>query len=120
MHAIAEALPRGTEAEMLAELDRRWPELGLAPGWPSTAERRRAERMVGRLARYVAEAGEAVLREAPFSVELDRAVLRGVVDRVEDVGDGVVQIVDLKTGKRAAEHDRHATPTRSSAATSSP
>ena len=101
VHAIAEALPRGTEAEMLAELDRRWPELGLTPGWPSTAERRRAEKMIVRLAGYVAAAGEAVLREAPFSVELDRAVLRGVVDRVEAVGDGVVQIVDLKTGKRA-------------------
>jgi RecB family exonuclease len=45
--------------------------------------------------------GEPVLLEAPFSVELDRALLRGVVDRVEDVGDGVVQVVDLKTGKRA-------------------
>ncbi|WNB86125.1 PD-(D/E)XK nuclease family protein [Cellulomonas sp. ATA003] len=101
VHAIAQALPRGTEAEMLAELDRRWPELGLRPGWPSVAERRRAERMVGRLAAYVAESGDPVLREAEFSVELDRAVLRGVVDRVEDVGEGVVRIVDLKTGKRA-------------------
>nr|WP_298456568.1 ATP-dependent DNA helicase [uncultured Cellulomonas sp.] len=101
VHAIAQSLPHGTETEMLAELDRRWPELGLAPGWPSVAERRRAERMIGRLAAYVAEAGRAVLREAEFSVELDRAVLRGVVDRVEDVGAGVVRIVDLKTGKRA-------------------
>jgi RecB family exonuclease len=101
VHAIAQALPRGTEEEMLAELDRRWPGLGLTPGWPSVAERRRAEKMVRRLAAYVAEAGDPVLREAPFSVELDRAVLRGVVDRVERVGDGVVQVVDLKTGKRA-------------------
>jgi RecB family exonuclease len=100
IHAIAQALPRGTETELLAELDRRWPELGLRPGWPSVAERRRAEAMVRRLAAYLAAAGEPVLLEAPFSVELDRAVLRGVVDRVEDVGDGVVQVVDLKTGKR--------------------
>jgi superfamily I DNA/RNA helicase/RecB family exonuclease len=101
IHAIAQTLPRGTESELLAELDRRWPELGLRPGWPSVAERRRAEAMVRRLAAYVASAGDPVLLEAPFSVELDRAVLRGVVDRVEDVGDGVVQVVDLKTGKRA-------------------
>jgi RecB family exonuclease len=100
IHAIAQTLPRGTESELLAELDRRWPELGLRPGWPSVAERRRAEAMVRRLAAYVAAAGDPVLLEAPFSVELDRAVLRGVVDRVEDVGDGVVQVVDLKTGKR--------------------
>ncbi|WP_246130989.1 ATP-dependent helicase [Cellulomonas aerilata] len=101
IHAIAQTLPRGTESELLAELDRRWLELGLRPGWPSLAERRRAEAMVRRLAAYVASAGEPVLLEAPFSVELDRAVLRGVVDRVEDVGDGLVQVVDLKTGKRA-------------------
>jgi RecB family exonuclease len=101
IHSIAQELPRGTEHEMLAELDRRWPELGLTPGWPSVAERRRAEQMVRRLADYVAAAGDPVLREAPFSVELDRAVLGGVVDRVERVGDDLVQIVDLKTGKRA-------------------
>ena len=101
VHSIAEHLPDGTEAELLGELDRRWSELGLRDGWPAVAERRRAERMIGRLAEYFKGAGEAMLREAPFSLELDRALLRGVVDRVEAVGDGSVQVVDLKTGKRA-------------------
>jgi len=101
VHSIAQDLPAGTEGELLGELDRRWRELGLHDGWPAVAERRRAERMIGRLAEYLKGAGEAVLREAPFSLELDRALLRGVVDRIEDVGGGAVQIVDLKTGKRA-------------------
>ncbi|NMR19016.1 ATP-dependent DNA helicase [Cellulomonas fimi] len=101
VHSIAQELPAGTEGELLEELDRRWSELGLRPGWPAVAERRRAERMMRRLAEYLKGAGEAVLQEAPFSVELDRAVLRGVVDRVERVGQGAVQVVDLKTGKRA-------------------
>lgn len=101
VHSIAQGLPSGTEGELLSELDRRWRELGLPDGWPAVAERRRAERMVRRLAEYLKGAGEAVLREAPFSLELDRALLRGVVDRVEDVGTGAVRVVDLKTGKRA-------------------
>ncbi len=101
VHSIAQELPDGTEGELLGELDRRWRELGLKDGWPAVAERRRAERMVRRLAEYFKGAGTALLREAPFSLELDRALLRGVVDRVEDVGDGAVCIVDLKTGKRA-------------------
>ena len=101
VHSIAQDLPAGTEGELIEELDRRWRELGLRDGWPAVAERRRAERMIGRLAEYLKGAGEAVLCEAPFSLELDRALLRGVVDRVEDVGGGAVRIVDLKTGKRA-------------------
>ena len=101
VHSIAERFPDGTEGELLDELDRRWSELGLHDGWPAVAERRRAERMVRRLAEYLKGAGTAVLREAPFSLELDRVLLRGVVDRVEDVGDGAVRVVDLKTGKRA-------------------
>lgn len=101
VHSIAHELPGGTEGELLSELGRRWRELGLRDGWPAVAERRRAERMVGRLAEYLKGAGEAVLREAPFSLELDRALLRGVVDRVEDVGEGAVRVVDLKTGRRA-------------------
>ncbi|QTE31285.1 ATP-dependent helicase [Pengzhenrongella sicca] len=101
VHSIAEHLPDGTEGELLSELDRRWPELGLRDGWPAVAERRRADRMVRRLAEYLKGAGEVLLREAPFSLELDRALLRGVVDRVERVGADAVQIVDLKTGKRA-------------------
>ncbi len=57
--------------------------------------------MMRRLAEYLKEAGEVVLREAPFSLEVGRALLRGVVDRVESVGPGAVRVVDLKTGKRA-------------------
>lgn len=101
VHSIAQQFPDGTEGELLAELDRRWGELGLGDGWPALAQRRSADRMMGRLAGYLKGAGEALLREAPFSLELDRAVLRGVVDRVEYAGAGAVRVVDLKTGKRA-------------------
>lgn len=99
----------------MAELDRRWPELGLGHGWPATLERRRAEAMVGRLADYLEKAGEPLAIEARFELELDRAVVRGTLDRVERAepgpaadpdgeADGApvpVRVVDLKTGRTA-------------------
>ena len=43
-------------------------------------------------------AGEPLLVEGAFSLETDRATLRGSVDRVEQADDGAVRVVDLKTG----------------------
>ncbi|MFP3713083.1 PD-(D/E)XK nuclease family protein [Puerhibacterium sp. TATVAM-FAB25] len=101
VHAIAEDLPRGSLAELRAELDRRWPQLALPDGWPSRQLRRRAERMVERLAAYLAAAGEPLLVEAEFDLEVGRARLRGKIDRVEAAGDGAVVVADLKTGRSA-------------------
>ncbi|PJI94751.1 UrvD/REP family ATP-dependent DNA helicase [Luteimicrobium subarcticum] len=102
VHAIAEALPSGRHHELADELRRRFPELGLRPGWPTTQTRRRADEMVRRLAEYVA--GREVLAvETSFEVEVgERAVLRGTVDRVEaGPRPGTVEVVDLKTGASA-------------------
>ncbi|MBD7950255.1 ATP-dependent helicase [Oerskovia sp. Sa4CUA1] len=99
VHSIAQEAPRGTRSELAAELDRRWPELALTPGWPATQTRHKAEDMIGRLAGYLQSSGEPLLVEAPFELEIGRAVLRGVIDRVEDAGDGAVRVADLKTGK---------------------
>ncbi|MFC8193436.1 ATP-dependent helicase [Cellulomonas sp. NPDC057328] len=126
VHAIAQEHPTADRATLAAELDRRWPELGLGEGWPSVSARRRADAMVDRLATYLRASGEPLLVEAPFTLETDRAVVRGSVDRVELVappeggtddaagGTGAdrptVRVVDLKTGSRvptttqAAEH----------------
>lgn len=123
VHALAQTHPRGGRAELLAELDRRWPELGLGTGWPATLERRRAEAMVERLAGYLAHSGEPLAVEARFEVALDRALVRGSLDRVERAGGDVpasgvpgapdvpraadgpdpvpVRVVDLKTGRTA-------------------
>ena len=115
VHALAQTHPRGGREALLAELDRRWPELGLGHGWPATLERRRAEAMVERLADYLERAGEPLAVEARFELELDRAVVRGTVDRVERAergdapaeagsGEGAplpVRVVDLKTGRTA-------------------
>ena len=99
VHSIAESAPSGSLADLRAELDRRWPELALPEGWPSRQLRRRADRMVEKLAAYLAEAGEPVLVEPSFDVTVGRARLRGTIDRVEDAGEGKVRVVDLKTGR---------------------
>ncbi|WP_203747116.1 ATP-dependent helicase [Cellulomonas chitinilytica] len=102
VHAIAQAHPRGTRDELVAELDRRWGELGLGDGWPARATRRKADAMVDRLAAYLRTAGEPVLVEGAFATTTQRATLRGSVDRVELDGDvdgtPAVRVVDLKTG----------------------
>jgi superfamily I DNA/RNA helicase len=110
VHSLAQTHPSGTHAELLAELDRRWAELGLGAGWPAQVERRRAEGMVRRLAQYIRQAGEPLLVEAPFTLQLDRAVVRGSIDRIERApgvdghgpGDATpVTVSDLKTGRSA-------------------
>lgn len=98
VHAIAQELPAGSREELMASLDRHWPELGLGTGWPALHQRRRAEAMIGRLAQYLRTTTPAVLVEADFRFETPRAVVRGQIDRVEQAGDGRVVVVDLKTG----------------------
>ncbi|GAA4625262.1 ATP-dependent DNA helicase [Cellulomonas oligotrophica] len=129
VHAIAQEHPRGDRLTLAAELDRRWPELGLGDGWASLSARRRADAMIDRLAVHLRTSGDPVLVEADFVLETDRALVRGSMDRVElvdagpgegETGDGTagtdgardgaagdgaaasptVRVVDLKTGTR--------------------
>lgn len=108
VHSIAQEHPRGTREELAAALDRRWAELGLGEGWPARATRRSADAMIGRLADYLAKAGEPVLLEASFRMETDRALVTGQIDRIERVpgDDDGVRVVDLKTGKSAPPLDK--------------
>ncbi|QGH70276.1 UrvD/REP family ATP-dependent DNA helicase [Pseudactinotalea sp. HY158] len=101
VHDIAADLPRAAESELLAELERRWPELGLPETALARRERARAEVMMHKLAGYVASHGYEVETERAFEVRLPTepaTVLRGRVDRIEHRADGP-HIVDLKTGK---------------------
>lgn len=110
LHAVAAALPRGTEAELGAMVDRRWAELGLPEGWLDRQARRRAADMVRKLASYLRDAGEPVALEQEFRVSLGRVQVRGVVDRLERAGvdpEGrpLLRVVDLKTGRSPVSSD---------------
>ena len=110
VHDIAAQYPDGTETELLAVLDARWHELDLDDGWLGRRERARGERMVRKLAGYLASTPHGAQTEVAFEAILGRVALRGRVDRVERHADGGVEIVDLKTGSTpisAAEAERH-------------
>ncbi|WP_374946505.1 ATP-dependent helicase [Agreia sp.] len=116
MEASTTAVDPDTSEGALFELvDSRWNELYFESAWLSEIKRREARQLVGRLSTYLADFdrqnGALLGAESGFELEVDRAVLRGTIDRVELYPDGSVMIVDLKTGKRvytAAEIDENA------------
>ncbi|MCY0903497.1 ATP-dependent helicase [Arthrobacter sp. H14-L1] len=134
VHSIAQEHPDAAGHEYLAELQRRWPALGMKENWEGKLDFKRAEEMVRKLAQYVVQMrteGRSLLAvEKDFSVDLcaaadeahlpggagpetevHRAItLRGQVDRLEIDAEGNLVIIDLKTGRRkpkAAELAEH-------------
>jgi superfamily I DNA/RNA helicase/RecB family exonuclease len=119
VHSIAQEMPEAAGFEYLAELQRRWPELGMKNNWEGRLDFQRAEQMVRKLALYVLdmrEAGRSLLAvERDFSVDIApppgepdtarTARLRGQVDRLEIDGQGRLVVVDLKTGRRKPKGD---------------
>ena len=115
IHDIARDLGDASQDQLVAEVDARWGQLGLGEGWVSERTRAFAHDMVGRLSAYWADAEASgwtqVAAEASMRVELERAVLRGQVDRIEADDQGQVRILDYKTGSSrpsSAELPRHA------------
>lgn len=110
VHAIAQELPEGTGEEMAARLEELWPALGLPGTWVGRREHRRAQKLVAKLAGYVAAARAAgrdlVAVEAEVTAQVGRALVRGRLDRLERSADGSgVRVVDLKTGGRRPPAD---------------
>lgn len=105
VHEIAHDLGDAGEDAFRSELERRWSELGMAPGWVTDQKRERALTMVHWLAEYhqraASEGWRPVAMEQTFRVEIGRAVLRGDVDRLEADGDGRLRVIDYKTGSSA-------------------
>ena len=119
VHAIAEELPEASGTELVAELERRWPTLGLPETWESAVQLERARQMLRKFAQYVLDARSKHGRrlasvEGAFSVLVQGrardALLRGRVDRLELDEQGRYVVVDLKTGRnqpagaKIAEH----------------
>jgi superfamily I DNA/RNA helicase/RecB family exonuclease len=103
VHDVVAELGDVDERALVAEIDRRWPQLGLPPGWVSDRRRDEAHDMVARLARYfpaAAAAGwERVGVELPLAATLGRAEVTGKVDRLERrAADAALRVVDYKTG----------------------
>ncbi|WP_061962822.1 UrvD/REP family ATP-dependent DNA helicase [Demequina aurantiaca] len=98
IHEIAAALPSGTETELFAEFERRWPDVGGMETWAQRVDYQRARAMIKKLAAYIVGSHpHELFVERDFAVTLGRARLAGQADRVE-ISDGKARIVDLKTG----------------------
>ena len=101
VHDVVAERPGADVEELLARLDELWPTLGLPAGWVGDRTRTRATQMLRRYADYARSLPrELVAVEAPVSVQVGRALVRGRVDRVERDSDGRLVVVDLKTGNR--------------------
>ncbi|RLZ02638.1 DNA helicase UvrD [Kocuria tytonicola] len=108
VHDIAENMPDADAVELVAELRRRWPSLGMPRGWTGLQELERAEAMLRKFAQYSREmrtehGRELVAVEGSFQVLVRSAardaLLTGRVDRLEVDAHGRHVVVDLKTGK---------------------
>jgi superfamily I DNA/RNA helicase/RecB family exonuclease len=85
-----------------ARVEKRWGELLFESPWLAEHHRRSARVLAEGIAAYLGDfagsGGTVVGAEKKFELEVDRASVRGTIDRVERAGDGSVMIVDLKTG----------------------
>jgi len=106
-----------SESSELIELEKltlsRWSSLEFEADWLEELGKRQAARMLSNLARYLKQfedsGGKVLAREQNFNFELGNIQVRGQVDRIEQLADGNVVIVDLKTGKPTVSADDTAT-----------
>lgn len=115
VHWAMETAPGADVDAIWAAIQQRWPELPFESAWLSEQQLRAARTFALGLADYLADFerdGKRLAAAEPrFELELERAVLRGAIDRVEVGPHGEIVIVDLKTGRtipRAADIPSHA------------
>jgi superfamily I DNA/RNA helicase len=114
VHKAVELATGVDEAELLKTIDTGWQSLTFEADWVEQIAKRKAVRMVQNALEYLTDfeksGGVVIGREVPFSFKIDHAVVNGKVDRIEQLADGRIMIVDLKTGtyqtgaKDAKEH----------------
>ena len=114
VHKAVELATSADEAELLKTIDTGWQSLTFEADWVEQIAKRKANRMVQNALEYLADfeksGGVVIGREVPFTFTVDHAIVNGKVDRIEQLADGRVMIVDLKTGtfetgaKDAKEH----------------
>lgn len=109
VHHALETVDGHDAEEMLAAIMAEWQKLPFDAEWESERARRTAAQMAEGLSDYLREfeaSGRELLgQESSFSLEVGRAELRGIADRLEAkrTPDGAeITVVDLKTGRSTA------------------
>jgi len=107
IHQALEHNPDGDAAALWQEVDHRFVQLEYEAGWIENYHRRVAKGMVEALAQYLAdrtaEGYQRVASEQKFRITHGRAVVTGVIDRIERNPDGALLVVDLKTGTHSTD-----------------
>jgi len=102
VHWAMETAPDSSPETLWAAVESRWSELLFEAPWLADRQKAIARRFTDALSEYLGEferEGKTLVgAESRFTLEVDRAVVRGSIDRVERDADGAVVIVDLKTG----------------------
>ncbi|MBN9238421.1 MAG: hypothetical protein BGO97_01960 [Micrococcales bacterium 70-64] len=102
VHWAMETAADSRPETLWAAVESRWNELLFEAPWLAERQRAIARRFTDALSEYLGEfeaaAKQLVGAESRFELHVDRAVVRGSIDRVERAPDGSVVIVDLKTG----------------------
>ncbi len=87
---------------LFAAVESRWNELVFEAPWIAAREKRAVRRLVTGVSEYLADADRAGVRvvaaEQRFALDVGRAQVHGMIDRIEADPSGGVTIVDLKTG----------------------
>jgi RecB family exonuclease len=114
LHAAMETAESSDVDGLWSIVESRWSELIFEAPWLAERQRHIARRLTEALSEYLRDAereGKTVVgTELGFELTVDRAVVRGKIDRVERSPDGGVMIVDLKTGapeKSQSKIDEH-------------
>jgi RecB family exonuclease len=102
LHWAMETAESPDAAAVWERVEKRWGELLFESPWLAEHHRRSARVLADGIAAYLGDfagtGGTVVGAEKKFELEIDRATVRGTIDRVERATDGSVVIVDLKTG----------------------
>ncbi len=107
IHQALEHNPAGDAPTLWKEVDERFSELEYEAGWIESYHRRVAKGMVEALADYLAdrrrEGYELLGSEQRFRITHGRAIVTGVIDRIERDDQGALMVVDLKTGNHSTD-----------------
>ncbi len=110
LHWAMETVPEPEVDALEVAVEERRGELLFEAPWLAERQRRIARRLTEALAEYSRTSPDwvsgVVGAEKRFEFEVDNAVVRGSIDRVELSGEGEVVIVDLKTGTPITSQSR--------------
>jgi len=107
LHRALEEHPGGSALEMWEVVDHSFGQLDYEPGWVQSLQRRLARAMVDAMADYLRDReGEGFVLagvEQGFQMRFGRAIVRGVIDRIEVTPENTLLVVDLKTGQHVTD-----------------